>query len=64
MHFKKVFSTWIKNERNTMLRQQKHYSEGIQSSSGVTSRNQTKVNVYSFRIIYIMLTKQLVLKVF
>ena len=46
-----------------MLRQQKHYSEGIQSSSGVTSRNQTKVNVYSFRIIYIMLTKQLVLKV-
>ena len=37
-----------------MLRQQKHYSEGIQSSSGVTSRNQTKVNVYSFRIIYII----------
>jgi hypothetical protein len=46
-----------------MLRQQKHYSEGIQSSSGVTSRNQTKVNVYSFRIIYIMLTNQFILKV-
>jgi hypothetical protein len=58
-----VFSTWIKNERNTMLRQQKHYSEGIQSSSGVTSRNQTKVNVYIFRIIYIMLTNTFVLKV-
>ena len=39
-----------------MLRQQKHYSEGKQSSSGVTSRNHTKVNVYGFRIIYIMLT--------
>ena len=39
-----------------MLRQQKHYSEGKQSSSGVTSRNHTKVNVYDFRIIYIMLT--------
>ena len=39
-----------------MLRQQKHYSEEKQSSSGVTSRNHTKVNVYGFRIIYIMLT--------
>ena len=39
-----------------MLRQQKHYSEGKQSSSGVTSRNHTKVNVYGFRIICIMLT--------
>ena len=39
-----------------MLRQQKHYSEGIQRSSGITSRNLTKEDVYSFRIIYIMLT--------
>ena len=39
-----------------MFRQQKNYSEGKQSSSGVTSRNHTKVNVYGFRIIYIMLT--------
>jgi len=37
-----------------MLRQQKHYSEGIQSSSGITSRNQSKGNVYGFRIIYII----------
>jgi hypothetical protein len=37
-----------------MLRQQKHYSEAIQGSSGVTSRNQSKGNVYGFRIIYII----------
>jgi len=37
-----------------MLRQQKHYSEGIQGSSSITSRNQTKGNVYGFRIIYII----------
>jgi len=37
-----------------MLRQQKHYSEGMQGSSSRTSRNQTKGNVYGIRIIYII----------
>lgn len=37
-----------------MLRQQKHYSEGIQGSSSRTLRNQTKGNVYGIRIIYII----------
>ena len=37
-----------------MFRQQKHYSEAIQSSSSRTSRNQTKGNVYGIRIIYII----------
>ena len=37
-----------------MLRTRQHYSEGLQSSIGRTSRNQTKGNVYSFRIIYII----------
>jgi len=37
-----------------MLRLTKHFSEGIQSSSGITSRNQTKGNVYGIRIIYII----------
>ena len=37
-----------------MLRQQKHFSEAIQGSSSRTSRNQTKGNVYGFRIIYII----------
>ena len=37
-----------------MFRQHKHYSEGIQSSSSRTSRNQTKGNVYGNRIIYII----------
>ena len=37
-----------------MLRLTKHFSEGIQSSSGITSRNQTKGNVYRFPIIYII----------
>ena len=39
-----------------MLRLTKHYSEGIQRSSSITSRNLTKGNVSIFRIIYIMLT--------
>ncbi len=37
-----------------MLRQQKHYSEVLEGSSGITSRNQTKGNVYAIRIIYII----------
>jgi len=37
-----------------MLRQQKHYSEVLEGSSGITSRNQTKGNVYGIRIIYII----------
>ena len=37
-----------------MLRQQKHYSEGIQGSSSRTLRNKTKGNVSCFRIIYII----------
>ena len=37
-----------------MLRQQKHLREGIQSSNGRTSRNQTKGNVSGVRIIYII----------
>ena len=37
-----------------MLRQQKHYSEGIQGSRSRTLRNQTKGNVYGIRIIYII----------
>ena len=37
-----------------MLRLTKHYSEGIQSSSGRTSRNLTKGDVYRFPIIYII----------
>ena len=37
-----------------MLRSTTQYSEGIQSSSGITSRNQTKGNVYRFPIIYII----------
>ena len=37
-----------------MLRLTKHYSEGIQSSSGRTSRNLTKENVSGLRIIYII----------
>jgi hypothetical protein len=44
----------MKKERTTMLRQQKHYSEGIQGSSSRTLRNQTKGNVYGIRIIYII----------
>ena len=43
-----------------MLMSTTHYSEGIRNSSGVTSRNLTRDNVYSFRIIYIMLTKIIV----
>ena len=37
-----------------MLRLTKHYSEGIQSSNGRTSRNLTGDNVSAFRIIYII----------
>jgi len=37
-----------------MLRLTKHYSEGIQSSSGRTSRNLTEDNVSGVRIIYII----------
>ena len=39
-----------------MFESMRYYSEGIQGSSGRTSRNQTKGNVYGIRIIYIMLT--------
>ena len=35
-----------------MLRLTKHFSEGIQCSSGRTSRNLTEGDVSSFRIIY------------
>ena len=35
-----------------MLRSTTQYSEGIQSSSGITSRNLTKGDVSGFRIIY------------
>ena len=35
-----------------MLRSTTQYSEGIQSSSGRTSRNLTKGDVYGLRIIY------------
>ena len=35
-----------------MLRLIKHYSEGMQSSSGRTSRNLTEEDVTGFRIIY------------
>ena len=45
-----------KKEKTIMLRLTKHYSEGIQSSSGGTSRDLTKGDVSVFRIIYIMLT--------
>ena len=37
-----------------MLRTRQHYSEGIQSSSGRTSRNSSKGNIGAFRIIYII----------
>ena len=43
-----------KKEKTTMLRLTKHYSEGIQSSSGRASLNLTKGDVYGFRIIYII----------
>lgn len=35
-----------------MLRSTTQYSEGIQSSSGITSRNLTKGSISGFRIIY------------
>ena len=35
-----------------MLRLIKNYSEGIQSSSGRTSRNLTEGDIFGFRIIY------------
>ena len=41
-----------KKEKTTMFRLMRHYSEGIQSSSGRTSRNLTKGDISSFRIIY------------
>ena len=37
-----------------MLRLTKHFSEGIQGGSGITSRNLTKGNVSGLRIIYII----------
>jgi len=37
-----------------MFRLMRHYSEGIQSSSGRTSRNLTKGDISGFRIIYII----------
>jgi len=37
-----------------MLKLMRHYSEGIQSSSGRTSRNLTKGDISGFRIIYII----------
>jgi hypothetical protein len=37
-----------------MLRLTKHYSEGIQSSIGRTSRNLTEGSILGFRIIYII----------
>ena len=41
-----------KKEKTTMLRLMRHYSEGIQSSSGRASRNLTEGDVSGFRIIY------------
>ena len=43
-----------KKEKTTMLRLTKHYSEGIQSSSGRTSRNLSGDSVSGVRIIYII----------
>ena len=41
-----------KKEKTTMFKLMRHYSEGIQSSNGRTSRNLTQRDVSGFRIIY------------